>query len=566
MTMSERGHMGQFAKGQPVKGQPGEGQPAGARADQPGSAADETPLATTLSHVVGDQSAVMHFMSDPASHGLAADAGPVVRIDTHGAAVFLAGDKAYKIKRAVCFPFMDFSTLARREEACHAEIEINQPHAREIYRGVVAITRDKTGKLALNGRGVPIEWAVEMNRFDPQMTFDNLALAKSLSEDDLDGAVDAIIAFQKQAPRRCAADWVADLHSYIEQNDQAFHEAYSTFSHHDFNALTQRTQAEWQLMRPLLLARGAGNKVRRCHGDLHLRNIVRLPDGVRLFDAVEFDARIATGDVLYDLAFLLMDLEEHDMRAGANRVLNRYLAKMNDEDDLEALAALPLFLSIRAALRAKISAMSAQHQRNGERDMTLKDAEKFMALAHDALEPRDVSLTVIGGLSGVGKSAVAQALAPAIGRSPGAIILRSDVVRKTMMQSEWSEPLSQSSYTPGVTRQVYDILERMACKCLAAGHSVIVDAVCARAEERRAFEALAVAVECRFAGVWLEAPLQTRIQRIAGRSVDPSDADADVARAQEKYDLKDQTWPKIDADPEFETVVNSVRPVISRLN
>jgi hypothetical protein len=520
----------------------------------------------TLTHVVGDQSAVMEFMGKPGSHGLAEDDGPVVRIDTHGAAVFLAGSKAYKIKRAVCFPFMDFSTLARREEACHAEIEINQPNASEIYRGVIAITRDKTGKLAFNGRGVPIEWAVEMNRFDPQMSFDNLAATNLLNDDDLDGAVDAIITFQNHAPIRCAADWVSDLNSYIEQNDQAFHEAYSTFSHHDFNALTQRTRAEWHRMRPLLLARGTSDKVRRCHGDLHLRNIVRLAHGVRLFDAVEFDARIATGDVLYDLAFLLMDLDEHGLRAGANRVLNRYLAKINDEDDLEALAALPLFLSIRAALRAKISAMSAQHQHNGERELTLKEAQKFMELANDALEPRDVSLTVIGGLSGVGKSAIAQALAPAIGRSPGAVILRSDVVRKTMMQSEWNEPLSESSYAPAVTRQVYEGLERMACKCLAAGHSVVIDAVCARAEERRAFEALAVAVECRFAGVWLDAPLQTRIGRIEGRSVDPSDADADVARAQERYDLHDQTWPQVDASPDFETVLNTVRPTVSRLN
>lgn len=521
-----------------------------------------------LTHVVGDQSAVMRFMGDPASHNLPQDNNDqqVVRIDTHGAAVFLAGEKAYKIKRAVCFPFMDFSTLARREEACRAEIEINQPNAPEIYIDVIAITRDKTGKLALNGRGEPIEWAVAMHRFDPQMTFDNLARRDALSESDLDGAVDAIVRFQKHACLRRAADWIVDLGSYIEQNDQAFHEAYSSFSLQESSSLTQRTQAEWHRMRPLLLARGTNNKVRRCHGDLHLRNIVRLGDTIRLFDAVEFDVRIATGDVLYDLAFLLMDLDEHGRRRDANRVLNRYLAKVNDEDDLEALAALPLFLSVRAALRAKISAMSAQHQHNGEREMALEEAQRFLEFANDALEPRDVSLTVVGGLSGVGKSAVAQALAPAIGRSPGAVILRSDVVRKTMMQSEWNEPLSKSAYTPRITREVYEALERMACKCLAAGHSVVIDAMCARAEEREVFEALAMAVECQFAGLWLDAPLQTRIKRIAGRDQDPSDANSDVANTQEHYDLSDLKWPRVDASPDLERVLDNARPIVSRLN
>lgn len=524
--------------------------------------------AATLTHVVGDQSAVMDFMADPASHGLSPDDkySQVVRIDTHGAAVFLAGDKAYKIKRAVCFPFMDFSTLARREESCRAEIEINGPTAPEIYLDVIAITRDNTGKLALNGRGGPIEWAVAMHRFDPQLTFDNLARRNALTNQDLDGAVDAIMKFQNRAALRRAKDWIVDLSSYIEQNDRAFHEAYTAFSLQDSNTLTQRTQAEWNRIRPLLQARGTNNKIRRCHGDLHLRNIVRLGDTIRLFDAVEFDERIATGDVLYDLAFFLMDLDEHGHRREANRVLNRYLAKVNDEDDLEALAALPLFMSIRAALRAKITAMSAQHLHNGERALAQKEAQRFMEFANDALEPNDVSLTVVGGLSGVGKSAVAQALAPIIGRSPGAIILRSDIVRKNMMQGAWNEPLSESAYTPKMNKEVYAALERMACKCLAAGHSVVIDAVCARAEERDIFEALAMAVECHFAGVWLEAPLSTRLKRINRRGPDASDANADVAEAQEYFDLFDVDWPRVDTGPDIESVLDNVRPLVSRLN
>jgi aminoglycoside phosphotransferase family enzyme len=258
----------------------------------------EVPTSATLTHVVGDQSAVMRFMADPASHSLPSDDASrgVERIDTHGAAVFLAGERAYKIKRAVCFPFMDFSTLARREEACRAEIAINKPNAPEIYLDTVAITRDKLGHLAINGQGEAIEWAVAMRRFDTAMTFDQLAANGQLTQTDLDGAVDAIISFQGHAPIRRADDWVADLSAYIDQNDQAFHEAHKLFGLQETaEPDAAGTTAEWRLVRPILLARGEAQAVRRCHGDLHLRNLVRMPAGVRMFDAVEFDERHRDG-------------------------------------------------------------------------------------------------------------------------------------------------------------------------------------------------------------------------------------------------------------------------------
>ena len=526
------------------------------------------PVPTTLTHVVGDQSAVMAFMADPASHKLpeGGDGPGVTRIDTHGAAVFLAGTRAYKVKRAVCFPFMDFSTLARREEACRAEIAINKPNAPEIYIDMVAITRDKLGHLAINGQGEAIEWAVAMHRFDTAATFDRLAQDGQLTQTDLDGAVDAVVAFQRRAPVRRADDWVSDLRAYIDHNEQAFHEAHKLFGLQECAALTQKTLAELRRVRPVLLARGEAKAIRRCHGDLHLRNLVRLPQGVRMFDAVEFDETIATGDVLYDMAFLLMDLDQIGERVAANRVLNRYLALRDEPNDMEALAALPLFLSIRAALRAKISAMSAQHSPKSDRDALEREAQHLFDYAMDVLEPRDVSLTVVGGLSGTGKSTLAQALAPAIGRTPGAIVLRSDVIRKSIMGVRWHDRLDASGYAPEVTRQVFTALNMMTQRALAAGHSVIVDAVCAQASEREALEGIARAVECHFAGVWLDAPLDTRLERLGSRRNDPSDADAQVARLQESYDLMDVEWPRVDVRGSLDEVLGAVRPLVDRLN
>lgn len=524
--------------------------------------------AAALTHVVGDQSAVMRFLGDPASHNLP-PTGPhaqVKRIETHGSAVFLAGERAYKVKRAVCFPFMDFSTLARREEACRAEIQINRPNAPEIYLDVVAITRDRQGHLAINGRGEPIEWAVCMRRFDVATTFDRLAENGQLSQSDLDGAVDTIVAFQKRAPLRRAEDWLSDLSSYIDDNDQAFHESHALFARQTTAQLTSRTLAEWRRVRPALLKRGHGKYVRRCHGDLHLRNLVRLPQGVRMFDAVEFDERIATGDLLYDLAFLLMDLDETGHRAQANHVLNRYLALRDDIEDISGLIALPLFLSMRAALRAKISAISVPHLEPGERPAMQEQARRFHAYANDVLEPRDLTLTVVGGLSGTGKSTIAKALAPTIGRTPGAIILRSDIVRKNELGVAWNDPLPTSAYTSAMSKRVFSSLRVQAQAALAAGHCVVVDAVCAKAEEREAFEALARGAECHFAGVWLDAGLDTRVGRIHARSDDPSDATADVARVQEGYDLMDVAWPRVDATGAKEAVLAAVRPLVDRLN
>lgn len=520
---------------------------------------------SSITHVVGDQSAVMTFLQAPSTHGLK-PGERVERIDTHGAVIFLAGKKAYKIKRAVCLPFMDFSTLARREEACQAEIDINRPTAPEIYINKIAITRDRLGDLALNGRGEAIEWAVAMHRFDPSQTFDRLAQDGALTQDDLLEAVDAIIAFQRRAPERRVTDWISDLGSYIEQNDRAFHEATGQFAQKQTAELKDKTTREWKRVQPVLQARGKRQKVRRCHGDLHLRNIVRLPEGVRLFDALEFDERIATGDVLYDLAFMLMSLDELNLREEANGVLNHYIARMGQGEDMDGLDAFPLFLSIRAALRAKISAMAAHYVSGSEHAALLREAKHFFDYALDVLEARDVSLTVVGGLSGSGKSAVASALAPRLGRSPGAVILRSDITRKTLSRAPWTKKLGPDAYTPDMTRHVYETMAETARHALLAGHAVIVDAVCATLEEREMFEQVARDVECHFAGVWLDAKLDTRLTRIDKRVNDASDADGSIARKQESYAIDDLAWPRANADQTLDKVLATVRPLVDRLN
>src|SRR5271169_5171083 len=156
------------------------------------------------------QDEVFGFLADPASHG----GRQVQRIDTHAASVFLAGDRALKVKRAVRFPFLDYSTLGKRKQACEAELAANAPYAPEIYRGVVAITREASGKLAIGGTGTPVEWAVEMRRFDEKRTLDHIAGATDEALADALGR--AVAAAHAKTPAVDARAWIAALGSYVD--------------------------------------------------------------------------------------------------------------------------------------------------------------------------------------------------------------------------------------------------------------------------------------------------------------------------------------------------------------
>jgi aminoglycoside phosphotransferase family enzyme/predicted kinase len=490
------------------------------------------------------QEEVFAFLADPAAHG----GRKIVRIDTHAASVFLAGDRALKVKRSVRFPFLDYSTVAKRRRACEAELAVNAPYAPEIYRRVVPITREADGRLAVGGRGAPVEWAVEMRRFDETRTLDRLA--GDIDEGLADALGRVVAAAHDRAPAIAADRWIAALGTDIDEHAAAFRQHPDVFAAAESEALARRWRAAYVRILPLLRERGRRGLVRRIHGDLHLGNIVLIDGKPVLFDAIEFSETIASGDLFYDLAFLLMDLLERGLAAAANIVLNRYLAQTRRLEDLDALATLPLLMSMRAAIRAKVTAARAQRADAAERPAIARAARRYFAFAQQAMAPAPARLVAVGGLSGTGKSRLAQALAPALAPMPGAVIVRSDVERKALFGVGETDKLPADAYAGDTNARVYGALADKARRIVGAGHSAIVDAVFARPQERAAIAAAAAAAGLPLRGLFLTADLQTRLGRVGARArsaSDASDADAAVARAQEGYDLGRLEWTTIDA-------------------
>jgi aminoglycoside phosphotransferase family enzyme/predicted kinase len=498
-----------------------------------------------------DQTAVIEFLASPSTHSGAR----VERIDTHISIVFLAGTRAWKLKRAVRFDYIDQSTPERRKAFCEAEVHLNRRTAPSLYRGVAAVTREAGGSLALDGSGPPVDWVVEMNRFDQDALFDRLAERGALDLGLMSPLAAAIAAFHRAAAPRKDHGGKAGMGWVIEGNAAGFAEFGSgVLDPSAVHRVTGDARAALDSNGALLDARREAGFVRQCHGDLHLRNVVLHDGRPTLFDGVEFNDEIACVDVLYDLAFLLMDLWRRQLARHANAVWNRYLA---ENGDLTGISLMPLFLSCRAAIRAKTSATARRVQADPARVADLRRAAReYLDMAERLLHPPAPCLVAIGGLSGSGKSTLAFALAPFIGAVPGAVVLRSDEVRKHICGVPALERLGPGGYTTEISQRVYATVAERAGLAVREGRSAIVDAVFVQPSDRQAVEHVARASAVPFMGLWLNAREETLLERLEQRRDDASDADAAVLRRQRVQDTGVITWHPIDASPSSDVVLH----------
>ena len=510
--------------------------------------------------VMTSQREVIAFLRDPSSYPSGVEQVDVR--ETHAALIFLAGDEAIKIKKAVRYPYLDFSTLEKRKQVCLRELDINQPHAPGIYRDVIPICRAPDGRLSFSGSGEPVEWAVRMNRFA-----DDAVLSVAVVQDEplpdtlFDDLARAVAGYHASAPTSKSGRRII---VNIEEVCQAFSDAPGVVDPQQQLALKQAFARHEKACRHRLASRRRRGYVRRCHGDLHLNNVVVLDGKPVLFDAIEFDEDIATIDILYDLAFLIMDLEHGGRRAQANRLFNRYLAIDNDAANIAGLQAMPLFLALRAAIRAMVDITRLQQLAPGQAANKCRgEIGAYLQLAEDFLAIAQPQLVCIAGLSGTGKTTLAHRLAPQLGRAPGALHLRSDVERKAMFGVAETDRLDPSTYTREISHRIYRRLMHKARLGLLAGQGVVIDAVFLGEAERQAAEDVAKRAGASFAGIWLEAERDTTRARVTARSGDASDATEQVVLKQMQIDPGPIAWHKVDASGSLENTYTQCRQHLS---
>ncbi|MBK1698624.1 AAA family ATPase [Rhodovibrio salinarum] len=499
------------------------------------------------------QAEIAQLMMDPATHG----GQSVSRIDTHASMVFLAGDRAFKLKRAVTYPYLDFATLAKRQEAVATELRLNRRTAPELYMGARPVIRGTGGTFMLGAlqpdgpdpdavAGVLVDWLVELARFDEAGLLDRVADAGALDAETVDRLADAVADLHACAEPALEQGGADALALVIDENAEQFAQAPDLFPSEAVEQLTGRTRAALSTVRDLMDRRGRDGCVRRCHGDLHLGNVVLIDGRPTLFDAIEFNRQIAEIDTLFDLAFLVMDLDRRGLGWAANRLLNRYY---RGRDDLDALAALPLCLSLRAGIRAHVAASARATQPDADaRAAKEREARTLFDAAQNYLAPAPARLIAVGGVSGSGKTTVARRIAPEIGRAPGALVVRSDVERKRLFGVAETEHLPERAYQGKVNAQVYQAMFDRAAAALKAGQSAVVEATFLDRSSRAAARKTAEALGLAFQGVWLSAPEDTLKARVDARTGDASDATSRVVEGQLTRAPKGEiAWPRVDA-------------------
>lgn len=482
--------------------------------------------------IPADQDEVARFLA-----GLAG--GPPK--ETHISAVFIGSDTVWKLKKAVRLPFLDFTTLDARARFLRRELELNQPWAAGLYRDVVGIVRQPDGSVAI-GDGDPIEFVLRMAKVPPADFCDEIASNNGLTEKLLDEIGDIVAQYHQGLPPASGVDFARAMLRITDGNAKSAASAGLS----DVDTWRERMTAAIAARHDWLSDRGRNGFVRRCHGDLHLGNICLWQGHPVPFDALEFDEALATIDVGYDLAFLLMDLEHRASRSAANRVMNRYVARTGDVD---ATAGFPVFLSQRAMIRAHVLTTMRQ------------DGTAYLTAAMQYLHPGAPMVVAIGGLQGTGKSTLARALAPDLLPAPGALVLRSDEIRKRLNGIMPEQRLPKSAYSVAANAAVNETVTELAKSAANAGHSAIVDATFLDQSMRDGLTAAIRETGVKFMGFWLQAPMSLLERRISSRTLDASDATIEVLHQAAAIDPGPGSWIPIDATDKA-AALQSVRRAI----
>jgi aminoglycoside phosphotransferase family enzyme/predicted kinase len=451
---------------------------------------------------------------------------PIQLMQTHVSYVLLTGEYVYKLKKSVNFGFLDFSTLEKRQQFCHEELRLNQRGAAELYLDVLPITQAGE-QFVLGGDGEPVEYAVKMQQFPQETLLSEMYDRGELTEHHLEELAKVLADFHKKAP---TSDYILSF-GEVEQIRQAIDENYDQTVNYIGVAQTQQQFDETKAYTDKLFAeqqalfdsRVQNKWIRECHGDVHLRNICFWKNKVLLFDCIEFNEPFRFVDVMFDVAYIVMDFDARKRPDLSNLFLNTYLEQTGDWEGLQVL---PLYLSRQSYVRAKVTSFLLDDPSIPEavKQESKETASRYYQLAWDYTRQKTGKVILMSGLSGSGKSTTARTLA----RQSGAIQIRSDAVRKHLGGVALDAAGDASLYSPDMTQKTYDRLLDLGIKLASQGYTVILDAKYDRQAVRSQ-----VIEQVQAHGIPLEilhctAPDDVLRDRVQQRQGDISDATTDV--------------------------------------
>ena len=435
---------------------------------------------------------LIQSLRDPALYDH--EVGEFTVIETHISWVLLTGPYAYKIKKPVNLGFLDFSTLEKRRFYCHEELRLNQRLAPRHYVDVITIAGTPQ-KPTLTGTGSAIEYAVKMVQFPQDTQLDRVLARGALKDHHIDQLAQKLAAFHgdiRIAGPETTYGLPAHIHELVRSNfDQVFPTLRRKVDVDRLHTLRTWAEAEYGKQRHTLSMRKQNGFIRECHGDMHLKNIALIDGELLIFDCIEFNAELSWIDVISEAAFVVMDLDGRGHPKLARRFLNAYL---ENTGDYEGLKVLRYYLAYRAMVRAMVDTIRVGQSGLDEREKhkVLVESRRYIALAERYTQVARPALIITHGLSGSGKTTVAQSL---LETQPFVIRVRSDVERKRLYglaaDARTRSEVDGGLYTDKVTRRTYVRLLEIARTLLRSGSTVIVDAAFLKQAQRNAFRVLA---------------------------------------------------------------------------